>query len=140
MRLGEEASPAAVALVRACRDEDDRVREAVVAALEGLGPPPVEDVPKLAALLSEDNSDAAYWAATLLGRCGQEAAGATQELLAVVNSAADLAARERAVWALGRIGPTATAALPVLQKVAAAEGSPRLARRARGAIEKIRGG
>ena len=38
-RLGPEAAPAAVALVRACGDESEEVREYVVAALEEMGPP-----------------------------------------------------------------------------------------------------
>jgi HEAT repeat protein len=38
-QLGAEAQPAAVALVRACSNEDEEVREWITAALEEIGPP-----------------------------------------------------------------------------------------------------
>ena len=67
-RLGPDARDAALDLVRACRDEEEAVREGVTAALEALGPPKVSDVDALCALLATDDADTAYWAATLLGR------------------------------------------------------------------------
>lgn len=126
-RAGELASAAAMHLVRACGDADERVREAVVAALEDLGPPPSGDVPGLAAIAAAAGPLEAYWAATLLGRLGGGAAAAVPVLTTCVESAGDIAVRERAAWALGRIGPAAAAAREQLLRVAAT-GEPRLKR------------
>ena len=71
--LGTEAQEAALALVRACADSTEEVREWAVAALEALGPPLAADIAPLAALLRDENSDVGYWAATLLGRCRTKA-------------------------------------------------------------------
>ena len=46
-QAGEDAAAAAVPLVAACGDADDRVREFAVAALEDLGPPLAADIPTL---------------------------------------------------------------------------------------------
>ena len=51
-RMAEAAAPAAADLVRACGDADEQVREWVVAALEGLGPPPEATVPALTMIVS----------------------------------------------------------------------------------------
>ena len=69
--LGEEAQPAAVALVRCCADDDHEVREFVGSALEALGPPSASDIASLSELVGNTHSDVAYWAATLLGRLGR---------------------------------------------------------------------
>lgn len=132
-QMAADAAPAAVSLVEACRDDDDRVREWAVAALEDLGPPPEDTVKRLTLLVSDKNPLAAYWAATLLGRCGEEAASAVDALAKAVDSDADLAVRQRAAWALGHIGPAASAARAVLEK-AAAHADQRLARLASDAL------
>ena len=132
-QMAADAAPAAVALVEACRDTDDRVREWAVAALEDLGPPPEEAVKPLTLLVGDKNPRAGYWAATLLGRCGEGAASAVDALAKAVDSGADLAVRERAAWALGQIGPAASAARGVLEKAAAAA-DERLARLASDAL------
>ena len=84
-RLGPEARAAAVALVRACADEAEPVREWAVSALEELGPPSVSDLKELTFLLRDDNVDLAYWAATLLGRLGEEAAADDDPRLARIS-------------------------------------------------------
>jgi HEAT repeat protein len=132
-QMATDAAPAAVALVEVCRDADDRVREWAVAALEDLGPPPEAAVAKLTLLVGDKNPLAGYWAATLLGRCGEGAASAVDALAKAVDSGADLAVRERAAWALGQIGPAASAARGVLEKAAAAA-DERLARLASDAL------
>lgn len=132
-QMATDAAPAAVALVEACRDADDRVREWVVAALEDLGPPPEDAVKPLTLLVGDKNPLAGYWAATLLGRCGEGAASAVDALGKAVDSGADLAVRQRAVWALGQIGVAASAARGVLEK-AAGDADERLARLASDAL------
>jgi HEAT repeat protein len=135
-RAGEGAASAAVPLVTACGDADERVRESAVAALEDLGPPPDESIAPLTKLVSASDPLTAYWATTLLGRSGQAAAAATSVLAACVDSSADLSVRQRAAWALGKIGPTAALARAALGR-AAAQGDERLARLAREALESI---
>jgi HEAT repeat protein len=141
-RAGETAAVAAVALVRACGDAEPEVREWAVAALEDLGPPPADAVAALVPLVQDREPLVGYWAATLVGRLegslGQDAAGAVTALAACVDSAADLAVRQRAAWALGQTGPAAAAAGPALGR-AAAQGDERLARIAREALESIGG-
>lgn len=137
-RLGPEAQAAAVALVRACADEAEPVREWAAGALEELGPPSVSDHGELTFLLRDDNADVGYWAATLLGRLGKEAAMAVSGLAAALSGPADMAVRQRAAWALGRIGPAAAESLDTLRQ-AAADDDPRLARISRRAIDQIGG-
>ena len=81
---------------------------------------------------------AAYWAITLLGRSGKNAAEAVAVLVACVESSADLSVRQRAAWALGKIGPAAGAARGTLKR-AAGQGDERLARLANEALEAIGG-
>jgi HEAT repeat protein len=137
-RLGESAQLAAVPLVRAMGDEDGTVRDWGLAALESLGPPRAEDTVELVVLLADAKLNIAYWAATLLGRLGADA-DATKVVPALVEaftSHPDLAVRERAAWALGRIGRAASAALPAL-RTAAGDSKLRLSRLAGEAIAKI---
>ena len=111
------------------------------AALESLGPPAANDAAALAKLLSDEALDVAYWAATLLGRLGEDdgsSCGAVvKPLVTALEHYPESAVRERAAWALGQIGPTAAEALPALQ-AAAAGTIPRLARLAKDAIGRIR--
>jgi HEAT repeat protein len=101
--LGEDASPAAVALVQALDDQEDSVRQLVNSTLEGCGPPPQNTVDDLERLLANQNADVAYWAATLLGRLE---AGAVQAVESLKTAAAEHPSDEvqkRATWALGKI-------------------------------------
>lgn len=101
--IGEEAKPATCALVEACANDD--LRDLCVGALEELGSPPPDALPRLAELLTSPSLDVAYWAATLLGRARADAAPhapALQEL--ANNAAAPEASRNRAAWALRKIG------------------------------------
>lgn len=137
-RLGSEAQPAAVSLVKAMGDNDEETQQWANAALEELGPPEVSAAPTLAALLQtvDVQADTAYWAATLLGRLGAEGAGAVEPLTIATQEHFSLPVRERAVWALGKIGQPANASQPVLEKLAASD-QPRLARLAKAALEEI---
>ena len=135
-QAGEAAALAAVPLVTACGDADERVREFAVAALEDLGPPPAADVALLIKLVDSPQPLVAYWAITLLGRSGQDAAEAVAVLVACVESSTDLSVRQRAAWALGKIGPAAAAARGTLKR-AVDQGDERLARLANEALEAI---
>jgi HEAT repeat protein len=137
-RLAEGAQPAAVALVKAMGDEDGGVRDWALAALESLGPPTAEDQNAFVQLLSDPQLNIAYWATTLLGRLGPnaDAAKVVPALIRALSEHPDLAVRERAAWALGRIGPAAIDALSAL-KILAGDPKLRLSRLAREAIDKI---
>lgn len=137
-RTGVDARPAALALVKACGDADDQVREWAVAALEDLGPPPAGTIADLTPLVADRHPLVAYWATTLLGRSGQAAAAATAALAARLDSGGDAAVAQRAAWALGKIGAPAAAARPALERAAAAP-DPRLARLAQEALAAIGG-
>lgn len=136
-RLGEEACPAAIPLARAAGDEYEEVQEWAVAALEELGPPSANDVIAIAELLADENADVAYWAATLTGRLGEQGVPATTALCAALEQHRPLNVRERAAWALGRIGPSAGPEAVETLKQAAAEPQPRLARLAQRALEQV---
>jgi HEAT repeat protein len=135
-RAGSSAAQAAVPLVRACADDDDRVREWAVAALEELGPPASSVLPQLIELAASGHPLVAYWATTLLGRSGHDAAKAVPILVKSLESAGDAAVAQRAAWALGKIGPAAAGARAALEK-AAGGADPRLARLAREALDAI---
>lgn len=135
-RAGQAAAPATVPLVRACGDEDDQVREWSVAALEELGPPPRDALAHLVDLASDPHPLVGYWAITLLGRSGGDAAAATSALAGRLEAPGDPAVAQRAAWALGKIGPAAAAARPALER-AAHSADPRLARLARESLESV---
>jgi HEAT repeat protein len=137
-QAGEDAAVAAVPLVRGCGDDDERVREAAVAALEDMGPPPADALVPLGDLVGHRDPLVAYWAVTLLGRAGTESAAAVGLLAGCVGSAADVSVRQRAAWALGRIGPAAKPALGALEQ-ARSDADQRLARLAAEAIDAIGG-
>ena len=136
-QTGESAATAAIPLVRACGDADERVREWAVAALEDLGPPPADAIATLATLATRSVPLAAYWAVTLLGRAGQAAAN-TAGVLADCLASGDTAVAQRAAWALGKLGPAAAVARERLH-TAAQSADPRLASLASEALATIGG-
>lgn len=136
-RLGEEARGAAVPLVRAAGDASESVREWAVAALEGLGPPDVKDLTALQQMTTTTSpDDVAYWAITLVGRLGTEGAPAVPRLIEVLEESDSLVVRQRAAWALGRIGPGGADARDALQQASRSE-DPRLSRLAATALQQI---
>jgi HEAT repeat protein len=130
--LAESAQGAAAALVAATGDEESVSRWAV-AALEELGPPAADAAAQLIELAKSDVQLVAYWAITLLGRLGTEAAGAEAVLITALGTSPHSAVRERAAWALGRLGPLSNAAAESLRQASHAA-SPRLARLAAQAL------
>lgn len=137
--MGEDAQGAALALVRACADSAEEVRQSATGTLESLGPPDPRDVAGLIGLLEDTNADVAYWAATLLGRLEADAAAAIPGLVKVLGSEGPLAVRERSAWALGKIGPDAKEALDLLERVAQ-KSDTRLASLAAESVEQIKEG
>lgn len=137
-RLGPDAASAAVPLVKACGDQDEQVRDWAVAALEELETPDSSTTGELQSLVNDESLDVAFWATTLLGRLEHHAAPAVETLAVAVASHPELVVRQRAAWALGKIGAAASAAVPQLEQAASSE-DPRLARFATTAIEAIRG-
>ena len=119
--LESDAQGAAIALAQAVADADESVRQWATSALESLGSPADNDVGQLAKLLSDPRLDVAYWSATLLGRLGSAAASTVPQLTSALKTHAEIAVRQRAAWALGAIGPDASAALD-----APFDGRPRL--------------
>lgn len=133
-----EIRRAALVLVAASGAPSEAVREAAVGALEQMGPPDPELLDGLTPLLTDEEADVAYWAATLIGRLGPDAAAAVPALIAALQNSPHQNVRQRAVWALSAIGPGAASATDTL-RVAASGDDPRLARLAQGALTAIGG-
>jgi HEAT repeat protein len=136
--LGTSAQLVAVELVRACGTNDDTSRAWIAAALEEFGPPHESQLDDLIGLAESPNNDISFWAITLLGRAGEAATAAVAVLTKQMRQSQNLPTRERAAWALGKIGPPAASAIPALHE-AASSGLPRLARLADSAIAAISG-
>jgi HEAT repeat protein len=138
-----------VELAIAAGDSDDAVAMAAAEALEMLGAPPETLLPSLLRLAEQCCSkpvtlgasaegETAYWTVTLIGRLGPTAAPATECLTKLLNHSIYLPVRERAAWAIARIGTAAASATTALRQ-AAASGPPRLKRLATQALESVRG-
>lgn len=134
-QLGSGCREACVELVRAC-GSDEATREWATAALEEMGAPPATMAEPLVSLLKSECPDVAYWAATLLGRLESEAATAGDVLASVISSETDLFVRERAVWAVQKIGCSSSAIKQALN-AAQNSGHPRLSRLANEALGEI---
>jgi HEAT repeat protein len=137
-RAGDAAAAVALPLVTACGDADEGVRDQAVAALEDLGAPPADAIPGLIEQAANPDPLVAYWAITLLGRSGETAAAAVKALAQQLGAASDSAVRQRAAWALGRIGPAARQASEAL-RTATTSNDPRLARLAEEALAALSG-
>jgi HEAT repeat protein len=138
-KLGEAAQAAAVPLVQASASAEESVREWVVAALEDIGPPAASDLAQLQALVAAEHADVSYWAITLLGRLEASGSPAVPTLIDALKHNPHPHNRQRAAWALGKIGPTAKEALPALHEAAHGTDS-RLARISLLSIEEISNG
>ncbi len=136
-RIGPAAVIGAVPLVNACGDDDEQVRDWVVATLEELPAPDASQAVAMGALVNGESLDVAFWAATLLGRMEDEASSTVPTLAVAVTAHPDLVVRQRAAWALGKIGNAAIDAIPQLE-IASHSEDARLARFAAIALESIR--
>ncbi len=133
-RLGPAAQAAVVPLVRAAGDPREDIRQWATAALEEVGPPAPDDGAALAELLGDPAADVGFWAATLLGRLASKKF--VEPLVRAVGDPSPLVVRQRACWALGRIGPAARDAVGPLRSAAQSD-DRRLARLAQTALEQI---
>ncbi len=135
-QMGCDAQSAAVPLVHAVGTTNESVREWVVVALESIGVPAAGDLNALRGLVSAEDADVSYWAITLLGRLQADAAPAVPILIDALRHNPHSHSRQRAAWALGKIGPDAREALPALREAARGV-ERRLARIALLSIEQI---
>lgn len=133
--LGELAAPASVAVLNCLLDQSETVREYANETLENMGPPRLQDGDEIAKRLEQENSDIVYWAVTLIGRLGSDAAEFVIPVTNALNHSESMV-KERAAWTLGRIGRPAMAAIPVLKSAMKSE-SARLSHLAEQAIELI---
>src|SRR5262249_52221379 len=112
-QFGPPAQEAVPALIKAIKEDDERVRHEACHALEEIGGRP-EDVPALTGLLSDDIDHVRAASAKALGAVGAQAVPAVPSLVKLLNDKNKSARREAAV-ALGRIGPAAKDAVPALR-------------------------
>jgi HEAT repeat protein len=149
-KLGESAVPGAPALEAALKDPEDTVRIAAIQALGEVGQPSPAGRQWLIEAAADDNPEVRAAAVTTLGKLADLAAAERVTVLDAIDDASaivrqraaavlprlgDAAAiqslcqlvedsgpdvRVQAVRALGQMGPSATAAGPVLARVAAA--------------------
>lgn len=124
--------------IRLAGSSHDEVRMWAAEALESSIQPKREEVLQLIQLLEQAaDGEICYWAATMLGRLGQESAVATAALANCLQHSMYLPARERAAWALGQIGAEAASAITTLDD-ARQTAPPRLSQLAAEAIAAIR--
>ncbi|MAI71931.1 MAG: hypothetical protein CMM01_13590 [Rhodopirellula sp.] len=114
---GTDAAYAASQLTAACSDTES-VSDWAIAALEQLGPPPSSAIDLLASLAQSEKTLTAYWAVTLLGRAGPDAAFHQQVLVTLLLNSKDLAVQEKAAWSLGRMHADSSEATRALQQAA----------------------
>jgi HEAT repeat protein len=132
----DAAAELPVELVKAIGDTDRQVMEYAVATLEELGEPSPLHLARLAKLIADENPDVQYWAVTLVGRTGPAAAEYATQLANVVAGDAEPQVRERAAWAIARMGPAPAPVRRVLEPFRDAEPS-NLARAVRKALEAV---
>ena len=114
---GTEAAYAACELTAACGDTET-VSDWAVAALEQLGAPPSSAIESLVSMTQSANPRTVYWAVTLLGRSGRDAAVHQQVLVTLLQHSEDLAVQEKAAWSLGRMRANSLEATQALQQAA----------------------
>jgi len=100
-----EIVPAAIIpLCRAVVDEEEQVGQWATSALEDCGSPPIEEQDALVELLDDDHADVVFWGVTLLGRLESGAQPTVPRLCTLATGHESANVRQRALWALGRIG------------------------------------
>jgi len=138
-QTADKQSGVTAAAILLVADRDEETRNWACEALESTIVPMPNEVHGLIELLRETNDgEIEYWAATMLGRLGTVAAGATAVLANCLLDSACLAARERAAWALAEIGPAARSAMNALRQIGP-EDPPRLQRLTAAAMQSVVG-
>ena len=87
-------------------------------------------------MLSHQNANVGYWAATLLGARGETAGAGVAALAAALSPPASQVVQQRVRLGFGKIGNAAAPAVPALQQ-AAQSSDARLARLALKSLEQI---
>lgn len=99
------------ALVECVASDEESTLEAATEALENCGALPESALPRLTHLLSNPSPNSLgpqrlYWLCTLAGRFGESGLSLQPWIVSIASDASiDLAARERAAWCLGELGP-----------------------------------
>jgi hypothetical protein len=99
------------ALVECVASDEESKLEGATEALENCGSLPESELPRLMHLLSNPSPSSLgpqrlYWLCTLAGRFGGSGLPLQPWIVAIaVDASIDLAARERAAWCLGELGP-----------------------------------
>ncbi|MDE2290773.1 MAG: hypothetical protein KGL53_01715 [Elusimicrobia bacterium] len=131
----EKAAPAALPLIKELDDADLRAAGQARSTLYGLGPLPAEAAPLLAAKLRDKRwaMDAGVW----LRGMGKDGLGALPVLVEELEGT-DAAAREGALDVIAALGPAAaSAAAPVLERLAAQPGDALFRGRVQDALKKL---
>ena len=134
----DQCAEGAVELVRTISCDDELLVESANGVLETIETITAPQAAELAKLLADENSNVVYWAATLLGRNPEIAASHIVALVDALDCSESGSAKEKVVWALGKIGAPAVDAVAKLQPLTAHD-VPRLARIAQQAIDEIVG-
>lgn len=133
----DQVAGLAVPVVGLSGSSNDEVRMWAAEALESSVRPEASEVLMLIQQLDAGpDGEICYWAATMLGRLGTEAAMAADALDRCLRESMYLPARERATWALSQIGFRARVAVPSLRE-AAESAPPRLRQLAGEALRAI---
>jgi HEAT repeat protein len=119
--LGAVGRDAVPALGSALNEGPTPVRIAAARALARLGPEAAEALPALRSALSDGEPLVVAMAVAALGRTGR---GAVPALVGVFQTNSAVQVRLAALEALGRLGPDAAAAVPVLVQAAKEEDDP----------------
>ncbi len=133
----EKAAPAAVLLGKLLRSDDPVTRLAAALALREAGKAARTAIPNLVEALNDSSPTTRFMAAMALGQMGDAAAPAVPALTQRLQAPnEEFRIQRNIIRALGSIGPTASAALPVLQEIRKQEA---LQQEADGAILRIKG-
>jgi HEAT repeat protein len=124
--------PELIAATRANRNLNRDLVELAAEAIGSIGPQATPAVPALMDLLGENDANVHGRAADALAKIGPEA------VPALIKALSDpvAAKRKAATWALGKMGPGATAAVPDLRRLAS-DPSPLVASGAQQALYRI---
>ena len=121
-RLGIDASPASISLVKSLGSDDQSLNNWIVSALENCGAPPEEQLDELLQIARVDSPEQQFWALTLIGRLEQVAGSACNELCQIAERLSEnepaLDLLRRAIWAIGKVEPESVESLPTLQRIA----------------------
>jgi len=134
---GSNQAGITASVIRLVADKNEEVCTWASEALESRIVPSPSEIVELIDLLRETkDGEVEYWTATMIGRLGSSASGATAVLANCLLDSPCLAARERAAWALSEIGPLARSAMNALKQIGP-EDPPRLQRLAATAIASV---